>query len=208
MIKFFRPDLLIKLPGNRNIIVDAKTPLNAYLEFTNSNDEKEKKEKLKAHANHVKKHMKDLSSKEYWKCFSPSPEYVILFLPAEAFFSAALQEEPSLLERGVKQNIIIATPTTLIAILRSIAFSWKQEDISKNSEKIAFYGNELYERLYLMNQHFNKLGKSLRQSVDAYNSTLSSLESRVFVSAKRLKEVSNVEKKDLSIENIERSIKL
>lgn len=205
--KILRPDLLVRLPGKRHIIVDAKTPINAYLEASNAKDEESKKEKLKIHVKHLQKHMKDLASKEYWKHFSPSPEYVILFLPAEAFFSAALNEDPSLLEKGVRQNVIIATPTTLIAILRAISFSWRQEEVSKNSEKIALRGKELYERLHLMQKHFENLGKSLRQSVSSYNSTVSSLENRVLVSARKLKELSDIEK-DLSIKEIERPVKL
>lgn len=188
--KVYRPDLIVKLPGNRQIVVDAKTPVDAYLEAVEEKDEKIRKDKLASHARHLKNHIKDLSSKEYWKLFSFSPEYVILFLPAEAFFSAALSEDPTLLELGAKENIIIATPTTLIAILRAIAFSWKQESFSKNTKDIMKLGAELYERLDVMSSHWQKLGKSLSSSVDAYNQAISSLESRVLVSARKLKEIS------------------
>jgi DNA recombination protein RmuC len=188
--KIYRPDLIVKLPGNRQIIVDAKTPLDAYLESVEENDDKIRKEKLASHAKHLKNHIKDLSSKEYWKHFSFSPEYVILFLPAEAFFSAALVEDPTLLELGAKENIVIATPTTLIAILRAIAYSWKQESFSKNTKEIMKLGVELYERLDIMGSHWQKLGKNLSLAVDSYNQAISSLESRVLVSARKLKEIS------------------
>jgi DNA recombination protein RmuC len=187
--KTYRPDLIVKLPGNRQIVIDAKTPIDAYLESMDADNELKRKEKLKKHAKSLKQHMKDLSEKKYWKYFSPSPEYVILFLPAEAFFSAALQEEPALLEIGAKKDIILATPTTLIAILRAIAYSWKQEDISKNAEEIAALGGELYERLNVMSGHWQRVGKSLKGSIDSYNKAISSLESRVLVSARKLKEL-------------------
>ncbi len=184
----YRPDLIVRLPGDRQIIIDAKTPIEAYLEAAELPDEM-KKEKLKTHALQIKKHMKDLSSKEYWKQFDPTPEYVILFLPAEAFFSSALDIDPTLLEQGALKNIIIATPTTLIAILKAIAFGWKQESMSKSAKEIARIGKELHERLTTMNSHFSKLGKSISSSVDAYNQAISSFESRVLVSARKLKEM-------------------
>lgn len=187
--KSYRPDMVVKLPGNRQIIVDAKTPIDAYLDSVEEKDEKIRKEKLVAHARQIKKHIKDLSGKEYWKYFSFSPEYVILFLPAEAFFSAALQEDPTLLETSAKENIVLATPTTLIAILRAIAFAWKQESFSRNTKEIMKLGTELYERLNVMNSHFDKLGKNLSSSVESYNQMISSLESRVLVSARKLKEI-------------------
>lgn len=194
--KVFRPDLLIKLPGNRQIIVDAKTPVDAYLESIDEKDEKVKKEKLVSHAKHIRKHIKDLSNKEYWKHVSYSPEYVILFLPAEAFFSAAMQEDPALLEVGIKENVVIATPTTLIAILRAIAYSWKQDSFSKNTKEIMKLGTDLHDRLNVMNSHWQKLGKSLSTSVDSYNQAVSSLESRVLVSARKLKEICASKNKD------------
>ncbi len=187
--KIFRPDLVIQLPGERQIVIDAKTPIDAYLEAAESNDEEYKKRKLKDHAQHIKKHIKDLSSKEYYKQFFPSVEFVIMFLPAEAFFSAAIGEDPTLLEIGAKYNVIIATPTTLIAILRAISYSWKQDNISKSAKEIAKIGKELHERLLIMTSHFSNVGKSISQTVDSYNKTIASFESRVLVSAKKLKEM-------------------
>lgn len=187
--RVYRPDLIVKLPGKRQIIIDAKTPIDAYLESVDARDEHDRKDKLISHAKTVKKHIKELSDKQYWKHFSPSPEYVVLFLPAEAFFSAALQADPTLLEIGAKANIVIATPTTLIAILRAVAFSWKQENISKSAMEVTKLGSELYDRLNVMNNHWHKLGKNLSGAVDSYNQAVSSLESRVLVSARKLKEI-------------------
>lgn len=186
--RLVRPDMVVRLPGDRQIAVDAKTPLNAYLEAADLEDGIQRKGKLLEHANLVRKHMKELSSKEYWRQFDPSPEYVILFLPAEAFFSAALQADPSLIEVGADQNIIVATPTTLIAILRAVAHGWKQETLSKSAREISRHGQELYERVGVLCDHWNRVGNSLNSAVDSYNKSLSSLESRVLVSARKLKE--------------------
>ena len=183
-----RPDLIIRLPGDRLIIVDAKTPLEAYLESSETVDENLQQEKLQEHAKQLQKHMKDLSSKEYWSQFQPNPEYVILFLPAESFFSAALRADPSIIEKGIHQNVVVATPTTLIAILRAIAINWNQENISKNAQQISQLGKELHERIFTLCEHWNKVGKSLNQSVDAYNQSVASLERRVLVSARKLRE--------------------
>ena len=186
--RLLRPDLIVHLPGERHIIVDAKTPLNAYLEAQESENEASRLDKLQNHASQLRKHMKDLSQKDYWKRYDLSPEFVILFLPAESFFSSALQVDPDLIEVGAEQNIIVATPTTLIAILRAVAHSWKQDAISKNAEQIALLGQELYERLSVLSDHWSKVGRSLSMSVDAYNQAIASLESRVLVPARKLKE--------------------
>ncbi len=186
--KSLRPDLIIHLPQERQIVIDAKTPLDAYLASIDTEDEELRHQKLKEHTIHLKSHIKNLSGKEYWRQFPRAPEYVILFLPSEAFFSSALQIDNGLIEMGALQNVILATPTTLIAILRAIALSWKQESLSKNAEEIAALGRDLYERLGVMADHFGRVGKALNQSVEAYNQTLASLESRVLVSARKLKE--------------------
>jgi DNA recombination protein RmuC len=186
--RLLRPDLIVHLPNGRHIIVDAKTPLSAYLESQETSDEASRVLQLQTHAKEMRKHMRELSQKDYWKRFDLSPEFVILFLPAESFFSAALQVDPSLIEAGAEQNVIVATPTTLIAILRAVAHSWKQEAISKNAEQIAMLGQELYERLSVMTDHWNKVGRSLTWAVEAYNQAIASLESRVLVPARKLKE--------------------
>lgn len=186
--KILRPDLIVQLPGGRCVAVDAKTPLAAYLDASDLGDDLLRKKKLQEHAASVRKHIKDLSSKEYWKQLSPAPEYVILFLPAEAIFSAALQSDPSLIEVGADQNIVVATPTTLIAILRAIAYSWKQEALTKSTLEIARLGQELYDRLGTLMDHWGKVGKTLGSAVDAYNQSIASLESRVLVTARKLKQ--------------------
>lgn len=186
--RMIRPDLVIRLPGERLIAVDAKTPLNAYLDAADIEDGKLRAVKLQEHATLLRKHMKELSQKEYWRQFDPAPEYVILFLPAEAFFSAALQADPSLIEVGADQNIIVATPTTLIAILRAVAHGWKQESLSKSAREISRLGQELYERVGVLCDHWNRVGNSLSSAVDSYNKSIASLESRVLVSARKLKE--------------------
>ncbi len=183
-----RPDLVVRLPGQRYIAVDAKTPLTAYLDAADAGDETLRKKKLQDHALALRKHMKDLSAKEYWKQLDPAPEYVVLFLPAEAFFSAALQADPTLIEVGADQNIIVATPTTLIAILRAVAHGWKQESLSKSAKEIARLGQELYERVGVVCEHWNKVGKSLNTAVETYNQSIASLETRVLVTARKLKE--------------------
>ena len=208
-----RPDLIIKLPGGRQVVVDSKVPLEAYLEAASIHDDDEKALKLKDHARQVRQHLSALSKKGYWEYFQPSPEFVILFLPAEAFFSAALEHDPTLLEAGIEQRVIIATPTTLIALLRAIAYGWKQESLSRHAEEVSRLGHELYKRLVDMGSHFSKMGKGLSSAVDAYNKGVGSLESRVFVTARKFKELgaasSHLDFEDLSlIEKLPRGLDL
>ena len=203
-----RPDVIVQLPGERCIAIDAKTPLNAYLDAADAGDDLMRKKKLQEHAGSLRKHIKDLSMKEYWKQLSPTPEYVILFLPAEAFFSAALQSDPSLIEVGAEQNILIATPTTLIAILRAVAYNWKQEALTKSTREIARLGQELYDRIGTLVDHWTKTGKTLGSAIEAYNQSIASLESRVLVTARKLKETGNFVQTIAEPEPIEKLIKL
>ncbi|HSX26037.1 MAG TPA: DNA recombination protein RmuC [Chlamydiales bacterium] len=205
--KTWRPDLVVRLPGQRHIAVDAKTPLNAYLDASDAGDDLLRKKKLQDHAASLRKHVKDLSAKEYWKQFECAPEFVILFLPAEAFFSAALQADPTLIEVGADQNIVFATPTTLIAILRAVAFSWKQEGLSKSAREIARLGQELYERVGTVCDHWNKVGKNLNTAVEAYNQSVASFETRVLVTARKLKETNSLTKEFSEPEKIDKLAK-
>ncbi len=184
-----RPDLIVNLPGGKTLVVDAKVPLSSYLESMESKDDLITQTKLKDHARRIREHITELSRKSYWEQFQPSPEFVVLFLPGESFFSAALQEDPSLIEQGVDQKVIIATPTTLIALLKAVAYGWKQENLAENAKKIGELGKELYKRIFDMSKHFRNLGSNLQKSVESYNKSIGTLESRVLVSARRFQEL-------------------
>jgi DNA recombination protein RmuC len=184
-----RPDMIIRLPGDRQVIVDAKTPFEAYYDALQTEDADTKREFLHMHAKHIRAHIMSLSKKSYWEHFEPTPEFVILFLPSEAFFSAALEYDPTLIEMGIEQKVILATPVSLIGLLRSIAYGWKQEVISRHTKEVYQLGKELYKRIADMHGHLTKVGKHLSSSVDCYNKVLGSWESRVLVTARKFEQL-------------------
>ena len=193
-----RPDMIVKLPNGRNIVIDSKAPLMAYLEAIEAADEPARKRALEHHARHIRNHILKLSAKQYWDQFQPTPEFAVLFLPGESFFSAALTVDPGLIEAGAERKVLLATPTTLIALLRSVAYGWREEKLAANALAISHLGQEIHERLATLHQHFHQMGRSLEKAVDSYNKGIASLDSRVLVTARKFAELGAGSSKDIN----------
>lgn len=187
--RLLRPDLIVRLPGNRQIVVDSKAPISAYLDAHEAATEDVRKAKILEHAALVRGHLQALAKKTYWEQFQPTPEVVVMFIPGEAFCSAALESDPELLDSGFGQNVIIASPASLMALLKAAAYGWRQESIQENARAISQLGQELHGRLAAMADHLAKLGRNLQSATDSYNSAIGSLESRVLVSARKFREL-------------------
>ena len=185
----FRPDMVVQLPGGRRIIVDAKTVLSAYLDAHDARDDAQRAEALRRHAEQVRKRMDELSLKAYWSQFDHAPEFVVLFLPGEQFLGAALDQDPRLIEEGFARGVVLATPATLVALLRAVAYGWRQERLNAHAEEAGRLGKDLYERMAVLAEHFNDVGHALSKSVSAYNRAVGSLETRILPAARRFKEL-------------------
>ncbi|MBA2409437.1 MAG: DNA recombination protein RmuC [Gammaproteobacteria bacterium] len=193
-----RPDLILRMPERREIVIDAKTPLDAYLSAVEAVDDQQRTQHLKRHARGMRERVKALASKQYWTQFKDSPDFVVLFIPGDQFLSSALQHDPALLEDALRDKVILATPTSLIALLRIIAYGWRQQAVNENAEKIRALGEELYKRVYTFTEHLTGLGKSLSSSVDQYNKAVGSLERQLLPGARRFTELGINPAKQLS----------
>jgi len=184
-----RPDMVVHLAGGKHVVVDAKVAVVGYLDAMQATDEAVRAERLAAHARHMRRHIDDLAAKEYWEQVAPAPEFVVMFVPAEAFLHAALEADATILEHAMERNVVLATPMTLVAMLRTIAYAWRQDALAANAQQVLTLGRELHGRLATLGGHVGRLGRQLDGAVRAYNETVSSLESRVLVSARRLAEL-------------------
>ncbi len=192
-----RPDMMVRLPENKQIVVDAKAPLQAYMEAIEADGEPARTAKLRDHARQIRNHIGQLSAKSYWDAFDRAPEFVVLFLPGEMFFSAALQHDTSLIEDGAAARVILATPTTLIALLKSVSYGWRHQRLAENAERISGLGRELHDRIAKMTEHFAGMGRALRNSVDCYNQAIGSIESRLLPTARRFRELGVTSKQEI-----------
>ena len=193
-----RPDMIVQLPGGRQIIVDAKTVLSGYLDAHEAPDDERRAEGLRRHAEQVRLRINDLSLKAYWNQFEQAPEFVVLFLPGEQFLGAALEQDPRLIETGFAQGVVLATPTTLMALLRAVAYGWRQERLAAHAEEAGRLGKDLYERMAILAEHVNDVGQSLGKSVLAYNKAVGSLETRILPAARRFKELGVSSEKEIA----------
>ena len=204
-----RPDVIVRLPGNRCIVVDAKVPFEAFYESISATDDGIRVERLKEHARLVRTHIGHLSRKSYWESVQPTPEFVLLFLPGENFYSAALEQDPKLIEDGINQRVIIATPTTLIALLKAISYGWQQEQRAANADEVGKLGKELYDRLRTFVNYFADIGRNLDRALESYNKGVGSLEARVMVTARKFKERGAIAGEEVEIiESVDKSTRI
>ncbi|WP_207782110.1 DNA recombination protein RmuC [Phytoactinopolyspora limicola] len=200
-----RPDLVVTLAGGKNVVVDAKVSFSGFLEAEEARDDTTRAARLAAHARHVRDHIDSLANKEYWEQFAPTPEFVVMFVPSEVFLSAAIEQEPTLYEYAFERNVVLATPANLVALLRTVGYTWRQDALAKNAQQVLNLARELHSRLATMGRHISKLGRQLDSAVSSYNSTVSSLESRVLVSARKMADLKVVDDELESPAQVERA---
>ncbi|MDH4361272.1 MAG: DNA recombination protein RmuC [Nitrospirota bacterium] len=204
-----RPDMIVKLPAGRDVVVDSKVPLSAFLESLEAQTDEDREAALNRHLGQVKRHISQLASKEYWDQFPAAPEFVVLFIPNDSFLAAAAERDPSLVESALTKKVVIATPTTFIALLRAIAYGWRQEQVAEGAQRISALGQELADRLSTMAEHFSKVGQALGRAVESYNATVTSLENRILPTARKFKSLGiNTKKEIMDLKTVEQMSRL